>query len=566
MKFTFPAIAAALLCCLSCVEIDTELGGSLIPADQTYSIHPTVAELPYGAISQQSADSLSGFSQTRITIGAIRDSRFGLTTRNCAVTLVPENDTLDFGNPAAVKIHRFHFSMALDTVSVAAENQRNILQNVRVYALDEPLRVGRDYNCNGNTVKVDYSKRISKSIPVINGADSLSFDFTDEFTRRILSLTQDDLGSFGSYTKKIPGIHLSTDDPMGDGGRINIFELQTGYDSDLGYVTGNFARLDLLCDYDYDGKAETDTSFYFLPGLMAFTDVDSLINKGTRGQYPEYSLNLTGHQSREMAGPAAEEVAIEGGGGLKPVISALELKHLAEDLIREKGGDPRGAVINKASLKLPFRFPDDYRDMSKYPYILSPTCRIRQNDSTVVFAGLTDATSSDENQGVVNRSTMRYEPDITYHLQELLKIHETPEDGETANDVLKRTKLLSGEFDIWLIITAHEVTQTSSSSNSSLSDYYQMLMYQQYYNNMYYGGYGYGGYGYGYGGYGYDPYSNYYSYYMMASMYANSGTTETAEDLLDKDRYYSATLYGPKCEDKSLRPTFELTFSLPGVD
>lgn len=564
MRLTFPAIAAALLCCLSCVEINTELGGSLIPVDQTYTIHPTVSELPYGSISQQLADSLSGFSLTRITIGAIRDSRFGLTTRSCAMTLVPENDTLDFGNVASAKIRRFRFTVALDTVSVASENQRNILQNVRVHALEAPIRVGRDYDSNGNTVKVDYSKSIATSIPVVNGTDSLVFDFSEEFARRVLSLTQDDLKSFSSYTSKIPGIHLSTDIPVGEGGRISIFELQTGYNSDLGYVTGNYARLDLSCDYDFDGKPEKDTSFYFLPGLMEFTDVDSLVKNGTRGSYPEYCLNLTGHETRAMEGLAEEEVAIEGGGGLKPVISALELKHLAESLITAEGGDPRKTVINKASLKLPFRFPDDYRDMDKYPYILSPTCRIRQNDSTVVFAGLTDATSSDENQGTVNRSTLRYEPDITYHLQELLKIHETEESGETENDIMKRRKLLAGEYDIWLIITAHEVTKVSNSTNSSMSDYYQMLMYQQYYNNMYYGGYGYGGYG--YGGYGYDSYSNYYNYYLMASLYANSGTSETAEDLLDKDRYYSATLYGPKCADRSLRPTFELTFSIPGAD
>ena len=181
-------------------------------------------------------------------------------------------------------------------------------------------------------------------------------------------------------------------------------------------------------------------------------------------------------------------------------------------MITREGGNPEEAVINKASLIFPFRFPDDYRDMDKYPYILSPTCRIRQNDTTMVFASLTDASSSDENQGVVNRSTLRYEPDITYHLQELLKIKENPAEDKSSNDKLKREKLLGGEYDIWLIITANEVVKNSSSSSSSLSDYYQYLAYQNYYNSMYYGGYGgygygYGGYGYGgYGGYGYDPY------------------------------------------------------------
>ncbi|MBR5906334.1 MAG: hypothetical protein IKZ51_07790 [Bacteroidales bacterium] len=573
MKFYFPAIAAALFCCLSCVEIDSELGGNLIPTDQTYTIHPVEANLPYGSLLQLPADSLSGYSQTRITIGAIRDGKFGLTTRESAFTLVPVRDTLDFGNLAAAKVVRFHFAAKLDTVSVSDESQRHIIQNVRVHELSEPMKAERDYNCNGNTLSVNYDKTIAKGTPTINGTDSLSFDFTEEYARRFLSITQEDLKDFKKYCKKIPGIHLSTDKPLGDGGRINIFDLQVGYDSEVQYVTGNYAMLDLLCDYDNDGKPEKDTAFFFVFGLMEFTDVDSLFTNSTRGSYPEFSLNLTGHESRGLAGKADEEIQVEGGGGIKPVISALELKHLSESLIIDAGGDPKGAVINKASLIFPFRFPDDYRDMDKYPYMLSPTCRIRQNDTTLVFAVLTDASSSDENQGIVNRSTLRYEPDITYHLQELLKINEEPVSGESDNDKLKRRKLLGGEYDIWLTINAHEVTKTSSSSSSSLSDYYQYLMYQQYYNNMYYGGYGgyggygYGGYGYGgYGGYGYDSYSNYYSYYLMASMYANSGTSESAQDVLDKDRYYNAVLCGPNYPDKSLRPLFKLTFSLPNKE
>ena len=571
MKFHLPAIAAALFCCLSCVEIDSELGGNLIPLDQTYKIYPTGAELPAGTVYMQSADSLSGYSQTRITIGAIRDPKFGLTTRSSAFTLIPVFDEMDFGNLSAVKIKRFHFAAVFDTISVASESQRHIIQNLRVHALSEPLSPGSDYDINGDDVKVDFSKSIVKGHPTLYGTDSLSFDFTEEYARRFLDITEQDLKNYKRFVKKIPGIHLSTDAPLGEGGRINMYELQVGYDKSAQFVTGNYATLNLLCDYDGDGKAETDTVFNFMYGFTDFIDTDSLFTYSTRGSYPQYCLNRTTQESRPMEGPAKEEVSVEGGGGIKPVFSALGLKHLAEDMIVAKGGVPTEAVINKATLVLPFRFPDDYRDMEMYPEILSPTCRIRQNDSTVMFAGMTDASSSQENQGDINRSTLRYEPDITYHLQELLKIKETPVSGESEADAYKRRKLLAGEYDIWLIITANEVVKGSGSSSSSMSDYYQYLAYQNYYNSMYYGGYGgygmgYGGYGYGgYGGYGYDPYSNYYTYAMMAS-YASaassSSTTTTAK--LDKDRFYSAVLYGPEASDPALRPRLELTFSLSG--
>lgn len=568
MKSAIPAFAALLLCCMSCIDIDPELGGNLIPNDQTYTVFPTQAPLPAGSISVSLTDSLSGFSQTRITIGAIRDEAFGLTRRSSAFTLVPAKDTLDFGNLAAAKILKFHFAAKADSASVASRDQSHIIQQVRVHPLIAPMSPGRDYDCLGSSIKVDYGTSIVKGTPTINGTDSLSFDFTDEFARRFLGITQSDLGDFSAYSRKFPGIHISVDDPAGIGGRINIFELQVGYDSSEKYVTGNYAFLHMLCDYDYDGKPEKDTTFNFVYGLTDFTDIDSLFVNSTlsRGEYPEYALNLTEHESRALSGKAKETVAIEGGGGLKPVLSALSLKHLAEDLIRSKGGDPRTAVINKASVILPFPFPADYRDMFKFPQVLSPTCRIRQNDTLVTFASLTDAASSSENQGQINRSTLCYEPDITYHLQELLKIHETPEDGETETEKLRRRKLLGGEYDIWLIITAHE-TVVESGNSSSMNDYYQMLAYQNYYNSMYYGGYGgygYGGYGgYGYGGY-YDPYSNYYSMMMLSAMYGSSSSSTSTKDLLDKDRYYCGTLYGPEYPEKSLRPHLELTFSLAG--
>ncbi|MBP5383335.1 MAG: hypothetical protein J6Y45_08295, partial [Bacteroidales bacterium] len=133
MKFRLAAVAA-LFCCLACVEINTELGANLVPVDQTYSIYPKDALLPSGSISMKMTDSLSGYSQTRITIGAVRDGKYGLSTRSCALTLVPVLDTLDFGNLSAVKVQRFHFAAVMDTVSVISDDQRHIIQNVKVHA------------------------------------------------------------------------------------------------------------------------------------------------------------------------------------------------------------------------------------------------------------------------------------------------------------------------------------------------------------------------------------------------------------------------------------------------
>ena len=92
-------------------------------------------------------------------------------------------------------------------------------------------------------------------------------------------------------------------------------------------------------------------------------------------------------------------------------------------MILEKTDDYRGVVINRATIELPFRFPDNYQDMEKYPYILSPTCRL-MTDTTATFMSLTDSSNENENQGNIDRSNLKFAPDITYHLQELVKIKE----------------------------------------------------------------------------------------------------------------------------------------------
>lgn len=546
MKIKTVAIAALLFGCISCVEVNNRLGENLIPIDQLYDIY--AESTPLTSVRMQMADSLSGFSNTRITIGAVRDDVYGLTTRASAISLVPLLDTMDFGeNPV---VQNFHFCAEIDTVSACFTNQTHILQNVNVYELSRPIDAKKDFNCNAT---LDHSTGIiSRGTPVINGKDSLSFNFTKEYAQRYLTITQDDLSSIDKYLKKFPGIYIDTDEPIGKGGRINMFKLQLGFDASYHTLKGSMAKLTIRTKYK-EWKERKDTTFYFYYSPLQIYDIDSLLSS-TSGDLPQYALNLTGHSSKEMAGEATEKVLIEGGGGLKPVITAKSLKDAASALISAHGADPAKVVINKASIILPFEFPEDYRDMDRYPVMLSPTCRIK-TDTTATFMGLTDASSKDENQGDIDRSNLRFAPDITYHMQEILKM-----DDE---------KIASGNYDIWLLIMANEIVKTESSqSQNDMSEYYQYLAYQNYYNSMYggyggYGGYGYGGYGYGgYGGYGgYNSYySNYYSYMMMAQYAAGSGSSVQTTTQLDKDRYYYGYLNGPAAERA---PMLELTYSIP---
>ena len=520
----------------SCVNVNENLGGSFIATNQKYDFF--TAEFDLDEVQMKLVDSLTAYSSTRITIGSIRDETYGLTRRGCAVTLVPVLDTVDYGTSPVFK--KMIFRAAVDSVSYPDVSQRNIIQNINVYALNKPLDPKEYYS----RTELDYgSQRVTKGIPVANGSDSLAFEFTTEFGQRFMDITQEDLQDFDQYCSKFPGIYITTDDPVGNGGRIDMYQMSILENND-GYLsrTNNLAVLYYSGIYDGERKDST-LIFYFSP--LEFQDLDSLINASSLPE--QYVFNVDFHESDHLAGTASDKVYVEGGSGLKPVIPAKELWRLTNGEIARKGGSGKTALILKATVELPFDMPEDLESMYLYPLMLSPTVRIK-TDTTVSFAGLTDASASDENQGDINRSLLKYSPDITHHVQQIIR--------KDADEDLSN-------YDIWMLIMGKVTTTTTNSSASQLADYYQQLAYYSYYNQLYGGGgyYGSGYYGGGYGGYYGSSYSNYYNYMLMAQYAGANASSTTISWELDKDRYYNCVLHGPASEDR--KPKLKITFALP---
>lgn len=567
------ALGAILLGSASCIEINEELGEDLIPTDQKWDVfNPEPVE--FKDIRLQMSDSLAGYSTARFTFGAINDGELGTSTKGTSFTLVPLNDTIDFGKNTRLK--RFHLSAVRDTISTMFDSQERIIQNVFVSELKIPLDSNVLYNGSFTQYSergrrnwdeyinnpYDAKNRITDGTPVYAGGDSLSFDFSLEFAESFAErLKTANLDSMDLYVKSLPGIYITTDRPVGEGGRINMFEtaLQT---TSTYTVTGNYAELQFTAEYDYSDEP-VDTSFLFMFGaadFMRFDDDGNLVE-------PTYlAFNASDHETSAEYGEdglvAKENIYIEGGSGVKPVIKAEEIKSILEQMMDEKGikQEQRSeVVINKATIILPYDVGGNFNRLDKYPMILSPTVRLRSSDGKYIsYAGLTDSSIESENQGNINRSTSRYAPDVSHHVQEILKLD--------RNDEEYGKKILN--YDIRFLIMHEEITETSS--DNSYNDYYNNLLYSSYYNNMMYDpygyGYGYGGYGYGYG-YGYDSYgygygSNYYNYLMMAQYASASGSTSTTSSIeLDKDRFYNAVLNGPEASGE--KPRLKITFSVP---
>lgn len=523
------AISGGLLCG-SCINVDKSLGESLIPDNQLYDIY--TASFPITDIEQETADSLSGYSMYKFTFGAVRDETFGLTTRLTAFTLVPVNDTLDFGTAGTQTFKQFHLSAVYDSISCADPSQQYILQNVNVYELDEPI----DYN--KLSPKLSYSKtRITDGIPIYNGQDSLEFNFSKAFGEKYMTITSEDLDTITNYTKKFPGIVISTDPPAGYGGRINMFRLPIAVSSSTIY--GSYAELSFTADYG--DRTQVDTAFYFYLGPLDLYDLSGVTSTSV-SEETQIAYDVTTHSSSSLAGKAGSTILMEGGRGIKPVIKAKSLReNMLEDISRHTD-NPSSVVVSKATIVLPFDFPDDYTEMFKYPTAINPTCRI-VTDTSVTFASITDSSVDDENQGDINRSTCEYTPDITHHAQQIIQL---TDESKIEN------------YDLWMLILADEtVASSSSSSSSDYSDYLQQLMYYSYYNSMYSG---YGSYGYGSSSY----YNNYYNYAMLSALYSSSSSsssTTTTQTMMDFHRYYNAVLNGPEAGDRV--PTFKFTYAVP---
>ena len=543
-KFIAIGLAAALLL-PGCVAVDNSLGKGLV--DKTLLFDTYTVSFPLEEIEMRMSDGLSGYSDSHLTLGAIRDDVFGLTTREAAFNLIPALDTLDLGsNPQAVS---FDLYFEGDTISCAQDDQTRILQNIYVTELTQ--RLPTDYTTS--TQEIPHGTTlITKGTPVYNGSGYLTFNFTKEFAQKYVDgirelgpvlkdrSSEDGVDKYEEYLDLLPGIHLRTDVPEGRGGRINLFNFSCLSVSNNYYQRNN--NVSLLKVHSTWNGVEKDSTFILIPGETEFADEAEYVNNNLK--FYQYCFNRTGHSTSPIMADA--HVLVEGGGGMKPVISASELRRKTLDAIAVRGGNTDEALIVKATILLPFEMPEDYQQLKYFPTVLSPTIRkVDKDDPKLVgFAGLTDASVSSENQGDIDRSNLTYAPDITYHLQQIL-------DTSRENGV--------ADSDIWLL-TIH--TQKVANASGSLYDnsYYQNLLYASYYNSLYGGGYG--GYGYGYGsGYGYGGYSNYYNYLMLAQMMESSTQqTYSYTTELDKDRYYCGILNGPACERK---PMFRVTFAIP---
>lgn len=524
MKINIKTLAAALLAVAaaislaSCIEADNMLGADMIPDGQEMHTRQATFELP---VALKMADSMATTSSTSLVIGSVRSPLFGLSEFGCATTLVPVTDTSTFVAGENIRFTSFRVTLQKRRTETANPTSDKLIQKFNVYRITKNFDSTTVYNNSFTEEYYDSSAPISIYSPTYGGEDTVDIYLSEAYALEILdSLNRrpEILDTLNNYNKVFPGIYITCSEPMGgiNEGRINNFKAES------------YGRLRYTADFG--DRKDVDTSIVFAVAVTEHT-----------GEYL-FALNTSRFESKGLeAGPQTEKLYIQGNAGIKPVISSSYIRQAIKEWAADSI-DLERLIITRASLVLPFEFPEDYTLVDNlYPTTLSPSCRIHSEDR-VLYSCITDVYVSSEDPGKINRSTCKYAPDITHYLQ---------------NMISKKEDELSEDDDIWLMPTTTDADKNDdddSDSSSSLNNY-------NYYNPYYYyDPYGYGSYGYGYGGmyggaYGYNPYG-YYGYYN----YGSSSESSEEQLTLDNNSHFEAELNGQGKGDKS--PKLVITYCI----
>lgn len=576
------AILAGLLTAVSCVKVNTDLGQNLSPREHRYDV--ICEDIPLKNIRVQRVDSSYAYSAFRMTIGAVRDESYGLTVKSAAFTLVPADSILNFGRETIFE--ELFLNIKCDSLSVPFGEDARTAQTMRVYALNENCDINdpNEFLYTGDVSKIDRAlageQPVTDYTPVYCGEDSLNIHFSRTFynalgnkwlskatenerQEKVYKVDHADTMSNSSYLKDFPGLYITCDPPSSGKGRFNLFQLKLDINSSSYLISGNYAELRFKAKYGAS-TAYKDTSFVFLIGAQSVPkDAAQLpLQEAFNGisHTPLPSLppldGMTLKTATDAQGAtwyyyqAGSKIHLEGGAGLRPVVSAGEIREaLLRSFAEKKVKDRSKVIIDKASLIFSYKAMDDYGKMTEYPRMLAPMhisrykikSRSYGQTETIAytdFPPVTDAGVSAENQGVLDRSNRAYSPDISFHVQHLLKLSDP-----TGKDLEKQ--------DIWMFIKAPETIVTQAVSNAD-SDYYNRMMYYSYLNSMYGG----------YGGYGYNNYNSYYSMmYYYSMMNTSSGTSSSVQNMADAARWYNAVLCGP--DDPDDYPVLRVVYSVP---
>lgn len=416
------AALLAMSCLVSCITKDYTLGSGLVPAIQDISVRTATFDLPVGL---KMADSLQTSISQKGTVGAIRTDRYGLYRSDAAMAVTAAYDSISWGkNPSVTSVK---LVLTRDTTLVVDPGERYIPQNLYVHRLKVVLDSTTIFN--NSLTENDYDHEVlSLGGLVYTGDDTYSVELDKKLGEELLKIPTATLDSAELFMKAFKGLYIRCDEPLEDceGGRLTTFDLSASY-------------INFTYQYDDDNGNRRSKSENFLVGEV-------------------YAVNICTAGSRPLEEPlAADALYMEGNCGIKPHISAKELRGVLERFAAENQLDLERVLIAKAVLKFPFEYTGDYKQFDYYATNLYPCKRTKNASGSRIYTTLDEIEEEDLESGYIDRSNLCYTVNVSMYLQNLI--------SRKASDITTND-------DLWIMPTI-----TLYSSTTGVTFYYPDYYY-----------------------------------------------------------------------------------------
>lgn len=416
------AALLAMSCLVSCITKDYTLGSGLVPAIQDISVRTATFDLPVGL---KMADSLQTSISQKGTVGAIRTDRYGLYRSDAAMAVTAAYDSISWGkNPSVTSVK---LVLTRDTTLVVDPGERYIPQNLYVHRLKVVLDSTTIFN--NSLTENDYDHEVlSLGGLVYTGDDTYSVELDKKLGEELLKIPTATLDSAELFMKAFKGLYIRCDEPLEDceGGRLTTFDLSASY-------------INFTYQYDDENGNRRSKSENFLVG-------------------EEYAVNICTAGSRPLEEPlAADALYMEGNCGIKPHISAKELRGVLERFAAENQLELERVLIAKAVLKFPFEYTGDYKQFDYYATNLYPCKRTKNASGSRIYTTLDEIEEEDLESGYIDRSNLCYTVNVSMYLQNLI--------SRKASDITTND-------DLWIMPTI-----TLYSSTTGVTFYYPDYYY-----------------------------------------------------------------------------------------
>ena len=407
---------------VSCIVKDNTLGSALTPSNQDLSMHRATIDLP---VRQKLADSLQTAVSSSAMVGSITSEPFGTFHSDAAMSITSVYDSVIWGSNPSVR--NIYVEFTLDTALVMEERERIIPQNIRLYQLAVELDSTTIFNNSLGSDCFDPDP-VSVGGTIYTGGSTYMVYLKKEFGEKLFKIPMETIDSAELFMKTFYGLYMNCDDPEPGttGGRLNIFDLSS-------------STLYFAYDYDDDeGARRTSTA---------------LFNLGTY-----YTLNVCSSGSKPLEeSDAREAIYAEGQCGIKPFISAKDLKQAVDGWMAQNGLKAEDLLVAKATVSFPYTYDGDDERYSRFANNLFP-CRRVESGSTgqPYYSPLSEISNTELESGTINRSTMTYTSNVSIYLQDLIR--------RDASEI-------TAADDLWMMGTL-SYTDSYTSATTYYADYY----------------------------------------------------------------------------------------------